>query len=144
MRWTYLGLNLYIVSDLNKLYFFTYFFNYHRRVMHINCMGCHGLRRQNKRRKIILGQIRNSHYLGSIMPRQFFGWQWFGSNCQWSIILRWNILNANCSGTNYLGEQLLGKQFFCWGGEIIQGVTVLLPVASKFLMSKSVFKFPNV
>ena len=85
-----------------------------------NCQGYLCLRRQLKRRKIIQSHLSGVHYLG-----QFSGWQFFGSNYHWSIILSEISLGAGCPGANYLGgggnyrgDNFLGaiswEAIICW------------------------------
>ena len=78
-----------------------------------NCQGYLCLRQQLKRRKIIRSHLSGVHYLG-----QFSGWQFFGSNYHWSIILSEISLGAGCPGANYLGGEgggaITGEAIF-WG-----------------------------
>ena len=85
-------------------------------------------------------------YLGSIINGQFSGWQLFGGNYQWSIILWDNSLGAkypggNCPGSNYPGGIVWGA--IIWGaivrGTIIQGAVVLFPNATYHLICKVLF-----
>ena len=86
-------------------------------VMQSNCLGCHCLMGQEKMRKIIWRQLPESIYLALIIQGQFSGWQLFGGNYQWSIILWGNSLGSNFFGGNHPGGKYPGGN--CPGGEII-------------------------
>ena len=60
-------------------------------------------------RKNIWVQFRESH-LSGIIQGQSSGWQLFGANYQWSIILRGNSLGVYFLGSNYPGGQLSPNQ----------------------------------
>ena len=61
-------------------------------------------------------------YLGSIIWRQFSGWQLFGGNYQYLIILWGTSLSFTCSRANYPGT-ITGEAIF--QGAIIQGAIIM-------------------
>ena len=58
-------------------------------------------------------------YPGSIIWGQFSGWQLFGGNYQYSIILWGNSLSAACLRANYLGA--ITREGIFWGGNYLGG-----------------------
>ena len=92
-------------------------------VVQSNCLGCHCLRQQQTRKKIICGQLRESHLSEVHYPRAIFRVAFFwGGNYQYSIILWGNNLNSLCPRANYPGA-VTGEAIF-WG-TIIRGATIL-------------------
>ena len=116
-----------------------YIFNYHRSDYAEQLPGMPVLGGSKPGEKLSGDNYVKAIYLGYIIRGQFSGWQLFGGNYQYSIILWGNSLSTNCSRANYpgavtgeaifYGATVLGAiirgQLFGWA--IVQGVIVLSP-----------------
>ena len=82
--------------------------------MQSNCLGCHC-----QGGKLSGHNYVKAIYLGSIIRGQFSGWQLFGGNYRYSIILWGNSLSTNCRRANYPGA--ITEEAIFLGGNYPEG-----------------------